>query len=56
LLATAAFRSRFRVSRGQSVHSRRIEANCPTPAGSVRVDLSGEKVIPALVDGYSHIG
>ena len=26
------------------------------PAGAVRVDLKGKTVIPALVDGHSHIG
>jgi imidazolonepropionase-like amidohydrolase len=27
-----------------------------TPAGAARVDLTGKTVIPALVDGHSHIG
>ena len=26
------------------------------PSGAARVDLSGKTVIPALVDGHSHIG
>ena len=26
------------------------------PAGAARADLTGETVIPALVDGHSHIG
>src|SRR5262249_39335371 len=26
------------------------------PAGAARVDLSGKTVIPALIDGHSHIG
>src|SRR4051812_27122167 len=26
------------------------------PAGAARVDLTGKTVIPALVDGHSHIG
>jgi imidazolonepropionase-like amidohydrolase len=28
----------------------------PAPAGATRVDLTGKTVIPALVDGHSHIG
>ena len=28
----------------------------PAPPGAARVDLSGKTVIPALIDGHSHIG
>jgi imidazolonepropionase-like amidohydrolase len=28
----------------------------PAPSGAARVDLTGKTVIPALVDGHSHIG
>src|SRR5512134_3350242 len=28
----------------------------PAPPGAARVDLTGKTVIPALVDGHSHIG
>jgi imidazolonepropionase-like amidohydrolase len=28
----------------------------PAPAGAARIDLAGKTVIPALVDGHSHIG
>ena len=32
------------------------EASVPAPPGAARVDLTGKTVIPALVDGHSHIG
>jgi len=32
------------------------QSDIQAPAGAARVDLSGKTVIPALVDGHSHIG
>src|SRR5262249_48330579 len=33
-----------------------LKGEIQTPAGAARVDLSGKTVIPALIDGHSHIG
>ena len=47
--------SAFLVERGRFTRvGRRGEVRAP--AGAARVDLSGKTVIPALVDGHSHIG
>ena len=42
----------------ENAHFTRIgrRGELPAPAGAVRVDLTGKTVIPALVDGHSHIG
>ena len=47
--------SAFVVERGWFTQVGR-RGTVPAPAGAVRVDLSGKTVIPALVDGHSHIG
>jgi len=42
----------------ENAHFTRIgrRGEVPAPAGAARVDLTGKTVIPALVDGHSHIG
>jgi imidazolonepropionase-like amidohydrolase len=47
--------SAFLVERGRFTRVGR-RGELQTPAGAARVDLTGKTVIPALVDGHSHIG
>ena len=47
--------SAFLVERGRFTRVGR-RGEVPAPSGAARVDLTGKTVIPALVDGHSHIG
>jgi imidazolonepropionase-like amidohydrolase len=48
-------RSAFLVESGHFTRVGR-RGDLQAPAGAVRIDLTGKTVIPALVDGHSHIG
>src|SRR6187399_199323 len=52
---TAIDNSAFVVARGRFTSVGR-RGQVQAPAGALRVDLTGKTVIPALVDGHSHIG
>ena len=41
---------------GKARRPRAAKADLQVPASAVRIDLTGKTVIPALVDGHSHIG